>query len=153
METSFRQLIALKDDNSPYKDDLRSNRLEEVLIRAREYSAARDRPLGDKRIQSACDYMQTHLAEGFSVDDIAAACHLSTSRLAHIFKEQMGVSPKSWGNNMRLQQARKLLLANNDSINHIARQVGYEDPSQFTKYFKRNMGCSPREFRQSLRAR
>jgi AraC-like DNA-binding protein len=97
--------------------------------------------------------MQAHLTDGFSVDDIAAACNLSTSRFAHLFKEHMGVSPKSWGNNMRLQQARKLLLGNSDSINLIARQVGYEDPSQFTKYFKRNMGCSPREFRQSFKER
>ena len=151
MERLFRQLIALKKDGSPYQDDLQHNRLEEILIRAKGYSAERERPLRDKRIQSACDYMQSHLAKGFNVDDVAAACNLSTSRLAHLFKEHMGVSPKSWGNNLRLQQARKLLLGNSDSINHVARQVGYEDPSQFTKYFKRNMGCSPREFRRSFR--
>ena len=97
--------------------------------------------------------MQAHLAEKFSVDDVAAACNLSTSRLAHLFKDHMGVSPKSWSNNLRLQQARRLLLGNSDSINYIARQVGYEDSSQFTKYFKRNLGCSPREFRQSFRER
>jgi AraC-like DNA-binding protein len=51
---------------------------------------------------------------------------------------------------MRLHQARKLLLGNNESINLIARQVGYEDPNQFSKYFKKNMGCSPREFRQAF---
>ena len=153
MERLFRQLIALKEDGSQYQDDLQHNRLEEILIRARGYSTESERPLGDKRIQSACDYMHSHLAEGFSVDDVAAACNLSTSRLAHLFKEQMGVSPKSWGNNLRLQQARKLLLGNSDSINHVARQVGYEDPSVFTRYFKRNMGCSPREFRQSFRER
>lgn len=153
MDGLFRQLIALKEEDSEYQGDLQHNRLEEILIRAKGYSTERDRPLGDKRIQSACDYMQVHLAEGFSVDDVAAACNLSTSRLAHLFKEHMGVSPKSWSNNLRLQQARKLLLSNSDSINHVARQVGYEDPSQFTKYFKRNMGCSPREFRQSFRER
>ena len=153
VEKLFRQLVALKHDTSPYQSDLQHNRLEEILIRAREYSTRSGRSLVDKRIQGACDYMQAHLTDGFSVDDIAAACNLSTSRFAHLFKEHMGVSPKSWGNNMRLQQARKLLLGNSDSINLIARQVGYEDPSQFTKYFKRNMGCSPREFRQSFKER
>jgi len=153
MEGLFRRLIALKDDGSEYQDDLQHNLLEEILIRAKGFSTTRDRALPDKRIQSACDYMQAHLAEKFSVDDVAAACNLSTSRLAHLFKDHMGVSPKSWSNNLRLQQARRLLLGNSDSINYIARQVGYEDSSQFTKYFKRNLGCSPREFRQSFRER
>jgi YesN/AraC family two-component response regulator len=46
-----------------------------------------------------------------------------------------------------------MLLNSNDSISHIARQVGYDDPAQFTKYFKKNLGCSPREFRQSFQRR
>jgi AraC family transcriptional regulator of arabinose operon len=150
MENLFGQLLTLKDDASSFKSDLQHNRLEEILIHCAQYSAMSDRQQVDKRIQSACDYMQFHLAERFSVDDIAAACNLSTSRLAHLFKEHMGISPKSWSNNMRLQQARKLLLGNNESINLIARQVGYEDPNQFSKYFKKNMGCSPREFRQAF---
>jgi len=53
--------------------------------------------------------------------------------------------------NLRLQQARKILLGSTNSISAIAKQVGYDDPTQFTKYFKKNLGCSPREFRQSFK--
>lgn len=147
IEDLFRQLVALKDESSPIRSDLQHNRLEEILVRA---SAQAHRIPADKRIDCACEYMLAHLNTKFSVDDIAASCSLSTSRLAHLFKQHMGVSIKSWSNNMRLQQARKLLLRGNDSIGLIARQVGYEDPTQFTRYFKKNMGCSPREFRHAF---
>jgi AraC family transcriptional regulator of arabinose operon len=151
LENLFRKLIALKHDSSPFKSDLQHNRLEEILIHSKKYSAMHDRQKIDKRVQIACEYMHAHLAQKLSIDNIAAACNLSPSRIAHLFKTHMGISPKAWCNNMRLQEARKLLLASNDSINLVAGKVGYEDTNQFSKYFKKSMGCSPREFRRSFK--
>jgi len=150
IESLFRQLIALKDDPSPSQADLKYNRLEEILIRAKDSCRPRDQRVSDPRVSIACDYMLSQLAERFSIDDVARACNLSSSRLTHLFKQHMGVSPKSWSNSMRLQQARKLLLGSSASVACIADQVGYEDPNQFTRFFKNKVGCSPREFRQSF---
>jgi AraC family transcriptional regulator of arabinose operon len=152
IETLFGQLLELGDDASSYQSDLQFNRLEEILIRAKEYSAPPDTRHVDQRIESACKYMQSHLTDKFSVEDVASACNLSPSRMSHLFKDHMGVSLKAWSGNLRLQQARKKLLGSEDSVSLIARQVGYDDPTQFTKYFKKNLGCSPRKFRQSFRA-
>lgn len=151
VEKLFRDLIALRSEQTSYRNDLEHNRLEELLIRCRQFATVTVDRERDQRVRRACDYMQQHLTQGFSIDDVATACNLSPSRLAHLFKEHMGVSPKSWSNNMRLQQARKLLLASSDPIAVIAAQVGYEDPTQFSKYFSKNVGCSPREFRRSFR--
>ena len=153
MEKLFKNLITLNNDASTYRSDLQHNRLEEILIRAREHLSLPEGKVMDSRIQNACDYIQAHLADKFNVDDVARACNLSPSRIAHLFKETMGVSLKSWSNSLRLQQARRKLLSSDDSIGEIARQVGYEDPTQFTKYFRKNLGCSPREFRKSFTAR
>jgi AraC family transcriptional regulator of arabinose operon len=152
VEKLFRQLIALKDDPSPYRSELQYNRLEEILIRAREHGSVNTVSAPDRRIQVACEFMQLHLTDRFSIDDVAAACNLSTSRFSHLFKQQMGIGPKAWASNARLQLARKLLLNSTDSISSIAQRTGYEDPGQFTKYFRKNLGCSPREFRKSFSA-
>ncbi|CAA0111764.1 Arabinose operon regulatory protein [Halioglobus japonicus] len=152
MASVFGELVELNNEHTPLQADLQYNKLEELLIRAKGQSAAADDTI-DKRIQKACDYMRGNIAGGFRLDEVATACNLSTSRFAHLFREQMGISPKCWSNNMRLQQARKLLLTDSDDINLIARQVGYDDPSQFSRYFKKSIGCSPREFRKAFSTR
>lgn len=149
MEQVFRQLIELGEDAGAYKSELQHNRLEELLIRARQHSTAQEHGFADRRIQQACDYMQDRLCDKFHIEDVAAACNLSVSRLAHLFKEQMGVGPKTWINNARLQQARRLLLNTETRISEIGARVGYDDPAHFSRYFSKNMGCSPKQFRQS----
>jgi len=151
LEQLFKSLIALKDHPGASRADLQYNRLEELLIRTKENQPSNEYAQADQRINNACEYIMQHLDHSFSVEDVAAACNLSASRIAHLFKQQMGMSLKAWSNNIRLQKVRKLLLSSSDSISVIARQVGYEDPAQLAKNFKKNMGCSPREFRQSFK--
>jgi AraC-like DNA-binding protein len=77
-------------------------------------------------------------------------CNLSPSRLAHLFKETTGISIKYWHNNLRLKLAREQLLGTSDSISKVASNAGYSSQSQFTKSFKKAVGCSPSEFRKSI---
>ncbi len=153
LDALFVSLKGLLAEESPYLPDLQYNRLEEILLRARQYGdRSPTRPL-DPRIKAACDYMAERLTHKFSIEDVAAHCHVSSSRLSHLFKEQMGVGPKAWISDQRLQQARKLLINSAESISAIGARLGYDDPSHFTKHFRSNMGCSPRQFRQSFATR
>ena len=94
--------------------------------------------------------MLARLDKQLDINDLAAQLNLSSSRFAHLFKEQLGVGPKTWINDLRMQQARKLLLQSADSIATVGRRVGYDDPNYFTRYFSKSMGCSPREFRRTF---
>jgi len=153
LERLFRELIALSDGRSPLQAELQYNKLEEMLLRARSYCAAESDPALDPRIRLACEYMLGRLAERFRIEEVAAACNLSASRLAHLFSAQMGMGPKAWINDMRLQQARKLLLDTPEGIGVIAARVGYDDAPHFTRHFRRSVGCSPSQFRESFRGR
>jgi AraC family transcriptional regulator, arabinose operon regulatory protein len=152
LQSLFQSLIELRSRDLAYRADLEHTRLEEILIRARGLqSQSRDRKPIDSRVSRACEYIESQADGSFSVDDIASACNLSSSRLAHLFKQQIGVGPMAWSNNLRLQRARKLLLDSDKPVAMIAAQVGYEDPTQFARNFRKNVGCSPREFRKSFR--
>lgn len=153
IESLFRQIVALHEhDTGASTELLQYNRLEELFIRAGEFDVGHGERRLDPRISQACAYILERLASRLLVDEVAHACNLSTSRFAHLFKQEMGTGPKAWINDMRLQKARKLLLGSNDSISAIGAQVGFEDPGHFTRHFKNSVGCSPRQFRKSFGA-
>lgn len=150
LDRLFASLKSLVAKDGAYQSDLQYNRLEEILLQACAAGDRRPDRTIDPRVQDACDYMAARLTGRFSIDDVAAHCHISSSRLSHLFKAQMGLGPKAWVSDQRLQQARKLLINSTDSIGAIGARLGYDDPSHFTKHFRSNMGCSPRQFRRSF---
>ena len=91
VERLFRELIDIGHSGSVEQSNLQHNKLEEILIRARSVLAEQDRKSVDPRIRHACEYMETRLGEKFSLEAVAADCHLSISRFAHLFRDQMGM--------------------------------------------------------------
>ncbi len=72
---------------------------------------------------------------------------MSVSRLAHIFKEQMGITLIDYLTSVRIERAKQLLLATTQNCTEICFQVGYNNQSYFTRTFKRLVGMTPRQFR------
>jgi len=72
---------------------------------------------------------------------------LSVSRLAHVFKEQMGITLVDYLTNVRIERAKKLLLATDQNCTEICFEVGYNNQSYFTRTFKDLVGMTPRQFR------
>jgi len=60
----------------------------------------------------------------------------------------MGV--QEFRNTLRLQQAKELLVTTRIPVAVVAREVGCNDPANFSRFFSRNIGCSPRQFRTTF---
>lgn len=99
-------------------------------------------------ITAVLDDMKLHFAENKNINDFAKICNLSPSRFAHIFTEKVGVSPYKYLLNMRIKQAKYLLLNTNLSLSNIAKSVGYDDSLYFSRVFKNCEGVSPSQFRK-----
>jgi AraC family transcriptional regulator of arabinose operon len=80
------------------------------------------------------------------VASLASSVALSPSRFAHLFRQQVGVSPMQYVDLQRLQRAKQLLERTAKSISEIAFEVGY-DPIHFSLRFKQHTGVSPRAYR------
>jgi AraC family transcriptional regulator, arabinose operon regulatory protein len=106
----------------------------------------------DGRIRAAMDHICRCFADPLSLEQIAAVCGLSVSRMSHLFAEQVGVTPQKFVEQQRLSRAAQLLRFTQRSIKEISRDVGYDDPFYFTQRFRRHSGKSPRAYRQAGRA-
>jgi two-component system, response regulator YesN len=104
------------------------------------------------QIRPAINYIDVNYDKAMTLAEIAHASHLSASRLAHLFKEQMGITIIEYVTSVRIEQAKGLLLATDQSCTEICFEVGYNNQSYFTRTFKALVGMTPRQFRiQNLR--
>lgn len=101
----------------------------------------------------AVDHIHAHFREKLAVADVAAACHMSVSRLYSVFKEDMGVSPMAYLNEYRLSQGCLLLENTDDSITQIAEACGFSCAFYFSKAFKKRYGLAPSSVRKDRHPR
>ncbi|MBN2133699.1 MAG: helix-turn-helix domain-containing protein [Sedimentisphaerales bacterium] len=99
------------------------------------------------QIRPAINYIDANFDKPIALAEIARASHLSVSRLAHIFKEQMGVTLIEYVTGVRMERAQELLLGTSRSCTEICFDVGYNNQSYFTRTFKSQVGVTPRQFR------
>ncbi|MGD9566894.1 MAG: bifunctional transcriptional activator/DNA repair enzyme AdaA [Sedimentibacter sp.] len=76
---------------------------------------------------------------------------ISQHRMIAIFKEQYGVTPAQYANDMRLKQSKKLLTETKDEIADIAYAVGFGSLSAFYRFFKEQVGKSPGVYREEMK--
>jgi transcriptional regulator GlxA family with amidase domain len=78
---------------------------------------------------------------------LAAKLRISASRLRQLFAANVGVGPGRFIHQLRLSRARSLLEGSPLSIKEVMAAVGFNDPSHFSRDFKKQFGVSPRMFR------
>lgn len=102
------------------------------------------------RILTSMRFIEEHLAEKLTVEDLAKRAGMSESHYAHRFSSVVRVSPKRFVRQARLERARTLLMESGTRANEVASLVGFESPAHFTREFKRRFGVTPSHY---LRAR
>lgn len=104
----------------------------------------------DPRVRTAMDLLCRRLNERLTVEDLADACCLSASRLAHLFREQVGQSPMRFLEAQRIRRARELLEHSALGVAEISDRVGFESPFYFSRRFSLAVGMSPRAYRATV---
>ena len=90
-----------------------------------------------------CEYDKTR-------DQVVAELNTTKEVLNLYFSSRVGVDFRTWRTNLRIEEAKKLLLENEDaSLNIIAEASGFSDKSNFHRQFVKIVGCSPRQWRDS----
>jgi len=108
------------------------------------------RAVADRReqIRPVLAYVDGHCRESITLGHVADLVHVSPSRVRHVFKDVTGVSFKEYVTQVRVAEAKRLLLSTDLSVADIARAVSYTNLNQFYKVFYRSCAMSPGEYRR-----
>ncbi|MBK5273740.1 MAG: AraC family transcriptional regulator [Desulfuromonadales bacterium] len=95
------------------------------------------------QIARAIDWLKGNYSQPLSIDNLAAQVRMSSSTFHHHFRSMTALSPLQFQKQLRLQEARRLMLAERMDAASAAFQVGYESPSQFSREYNRLFGAPP----------
>ncbi|NOU94032.1 helix-turn-helix domain-containing protein [Paenibacillus sp. LMG 31456] len=94
------------------------------------------------------EFLDNHFMQDISLNEIANSLYISPYYLSRIFKEKTGYSPINYVIQLRIGEAKKLLLTSNLTIQEISHRMGYDNSNYFSVLFKKVTGASPNQFRK-----
>ncbi|PKN41923.1 MAG: hypothetical protein CVU60_09215 [Deltaproteobacteria bacterium HGW-Deltaproteobacteria-18] len=95
------------------------------------------------QIARTLDWLRYNFSKPLKVDELASFAGMSTSTFHHHFRTMTAMSPLQYQKWMRLHEARRLMLTEHQDATSAAFQVGYENPSQFSREYSRLFGAPP----------
>jgi AraC-like DNA-binding protein len=104
-----------------------------------------------QRVAKAIELIKTNFTSSLRIEELAEEANMSTSSFHRHFKEVTSMSPLQYQKQLRLLEARRLMLADNADATNAAYQVGYESPSQFSREYARMFGAPPMRDIQQLK--
>ena len=103
------------------------------------------------RIARALERLREDFDQPLRIEDVARELGMSVSGFHHHFKAVTAMSPLQFQKQLRLQEARRLMLGEDLDAGSAGRRVGYGDASQFTREYKRLFGAPPMRDAERLR--
>jgi AraC family transcriptional regulator of arabinose operon len=150
IDAALCEMDGLAHSTLPRATDLALNALERALLWLDASNPGPQRL--DDRVQEAVLFVGRHLDRPLSVAAIADAVHLSVSRLAHLFTEQLGIAPARFVELRRIERAQGLLESTSLSVGAIADATGFSSQYYFASRFKAVVGVTPSDWRRRISA-
>lgn len=105
----------------------------------------------DGAVDRALQWMREHAAHGINVEDVARAAGLSVRSLESRFQKALGRSPKQELNRLRMEEVKRLLREQPDTLEQIADKCGFSSGIYLSQFFRRETGITPGTYRKSFR--
>ena len=103
----------------------------------------------DDIIARVTAYIQANFRENIDRDDVAAVAYITPNYLSKQFRSKMGMNLREYINQIRVEEAKRLLLSTNLPVSEVAGLAGYENISYFSTVFRKRTGMSPVDWRNS----
>lgn len=163
-ESNFVVDIPQKDEmsqlfESAYRKELFHNPIYDLAWCAntiniiRLYAEARQKQGGNscQFFEPVLQYMNNNFTAPITTEELADLVHMQTNYFIKRFKTAYGLPPIAYLGRLRLHKAMELLASTEYPIEQISKAVGIQDTSYFARFFKKNCGITPREYRNAFR--
>lgn len=104
-------------------------------------------------IENIIHYMQQHFAEKITIEELAKKVRMSESNFIRVFKKDTGLTPMDYLIGIRIEKAKKLLMAGTKNITEISLLCGFSSTSHFSYSFSKHTGISPSKYREIMMRR
>lgn len=103
-------------------------------------------------LQKGKEYMDIHFAGGITVEGVSAHAGVDRTHFAKQFRKAYGLSPVQYIQQLKMNQAKRLLVQTPLTLTEVAHSVGYPDLFSFSKAFKKQVGQPPNRYRMMERS-
>lgn len=100
------------------------------------------------KLKPVINFIEANFDRSVTLADMAKVAHLSVSRFAHLFKEQMKMTPIDYLTKARIRYAKDRLISTEDNCTEISFDCGYNNQSYFNRIFKQQTKMTPLQFRK-----
>ncbi len=160
VQTVLSNLISEMRDNRIGRDQLVANLAQQLVIQLiRHYHINQleeirlfDKPLTENqaRFQSVLEFMHENLEEKLTIERLAELTRMNRFHFIRAFKQAFGQSPYDFLTDLRITQAKRLLVHTRLSANEIGIQCGFFSASRFSAAFRQNTGMTPSAYRNKI---
>jgi transcriptional regulator GlxA family with amidase domain len=148
-------LALLEDDHGPEISRRVARQLVLFLRRPggqSQFSAAMaSQPAEREPLREVQQWMSDNLDADLSVPALAERAHMSERNFARAFKREVGMTPATYVEALRVERARGLLETSNAAVDHIAVRCGFGTVETMRRSFRRRLGVSPGHYRDRFR--
>ncbi len=150
----FKQIIQEQENLSKFSVEIVRSSFQAILWQVRRIYEESAAPNPTKKANGVIAAQFQHLVnEHFltkiSVEEYASMLNISANHLSQTIKETTGTPAKQFITKRRLEEAKYLLLYTKDSVAEIGFHLKFSEPTHFVKFFKKEAGKTPNEFRAS----
>jgi AraC family transcriptional regulator len=108
--------------------------------------------LSPHKLRRTIAYIKAHLAQELSLVTLAAVAETSPAHFARLFKSATGLAPHQYVITRRIEEAKRLLAETEEALIDIGLRVGCADQSHFTALFHKDVGLTPKAYRDSIKS-
>ena len=159
IHTALNNFIKVSSNSMLYDNELMLCYLKELIVRILQYDFLESSPIASTPMQQRFEnellneiiiYIQDNIYEQLTIEEICMKFSISRSSLQTLFKNNLGVAPKQYISDLKLNKSKLLIKESIYTISEISGMLGFTSIHYFSRKFKQQFGITPTDYAKTI---